>query len=648
MAKNNLPSWDETEEISTSPTSEALPSWDETEDASPSFLESVGQTAQDTLAGLADTTIGRTAAGLSSGISEMLPSLPSSVDSKLEAQGFKLPQDERSSWDKFKEGYYGGKESLKQTVEDARERSPISTTIGSIGSEISQMNPIAKGLGLAGKTGSKALDLAKLLGVGAGEGALSEISRGDAKLLEGDVSGTLGEAGQGAALGAAGAGLGVAIPKVISKGVDTLGTALSAPKFLVKEFMETSKLQDPLRAVKKIFNRASRQGSGGVAGINKEVQGRAKNLAENIVTNIRTATSDIGKKIGGLRDLASQDAKVALKASFDGIDDVLNKFEASIPSVGGKTAKDFAKVKEFIKATRAGSKNLDEVDLKVAKKLSDELKSMTTNFIDGVEDIKDKELLALMRDFSKQIDNAVDSEVLAQLGTKYPDRVKEYTSNIDKYRVMKDLDAYAGTSTMRGRVKLTGAEKAKAGENIVGKLSDETYDIKSMMSQKEVYDSLNEAGLGKFADDISKQIEEINSGVQVLQYVNPQGAGIGTSLPRNLAAASISGAGKTYGNVKRAISPITEGVSKLVKGGMGKSQAFKKMVQDTMQGSDSEAIRDIGIQMEKAGKMRYSKVIKDLAEIKDPTQRAIRTHALMQQPAFRQDLRSTLGFDDEE
>lgn len=648
MAKNNLPSWDETEEISTSPTSEALPSWDETEDASPSFLESVGQTAQDTLAGLADTTIGRTAAGLSSGISEMLPSLPSSVDSKLEAQGFKLPQDERSSWDKFKEGYYGGKESLKQTVEDARERSPISTTIGSIGSEISQMNPIAKGLGLAGKTGSKALDLAKLLGVGAGEGALSEISRGDAKLLEGDVSGTLGEAGQGAALGAVGAGLGVAIPKVIGKGVDTLGTALSAPKFLVKEFMETSKLQDPLRAVKKIFNRASRQGSGGVAGINKEVQGRAKNLAENIVTNIRTATSDIGKKIGGLRDLASQDAKVALKASFDGIDDVLNKFEASIPSVGGKTAKDFAKVKEFIKATRAGSKNLDEVDLKVAKKLSDELKSMTTNFIDGVEDIKDKELLALMRDFSKQIDNAVDSEVLAQLGTKYPDRVKEYISNIDKYRVMKDLDAYAGTSTMRGRVKLTGAEKAKAGENIVGKLSDETYDIKSMMSQKEVYDSLNEAGLGKFADDISKQIEEINSGVQVLQYVNPQGAGIGTSLPRNLAAASISGAGKTYGNVKRAISPITEGVSKLVKGGMGKSQAFKKMVQDTMQGSDSEAIRDIGIQMEKAGKMRYSKVIKDLAEIKDPTQRAIRTHALMQQPAFRQDLRATLGFDDEE
>ncbi len=642
MAKNNVPTWDDTEELA--PTSQATPSWDDTEEVTTSTLDDVAQTLQDTLASTADTTIGRTAAGVSSGIAELF-SGKSDVDKQLEAQGFKLPQDDRSSWDKFKEGYYGGKESLKNTIEAARERSPIASTVGSIGSEISQMSPIAKGLGLAGKTGSKVGDLAKLLGVGGAEGALSEMSRGDAKLLEGDVSGTLQEGAEGGAMGVAAGALGVAVPKAIGKASESIG---DAGKFLKSELGGIAELQDPFRAAKKIFTRASRKGSGGVAGINKEVQGRAKNLAENIVGTIRTTTSDIGKKIGGLRQLASEDAKVAIKSSLDGIDKTLGKFEASIPNKVGKTAKDFDKVKSFLKDIRNSSGNLDELDLKKAKKLSDELKSMTTNFIDGVEDIKDKELLAIMRDFSKQIDDVVDAQVVEQLKNKFPDRVNEYLNNVQKYRVMKDLDSYAGTSTMRGRIKVTGAEKAKAGESIVGKLSDETYDIQSMMSQKEVYDSLNEAGLGKFADDIAKQIEEINSGVQVLQYINPQGAGVGTSIPRNLAATGIATAGKVKGVAERVVSPLTSGVKKLMDSGVSKTDAIKRTMQTTMQGSDSAAIKGIADQMEKAGKMRFSKVIRDLAEIKDPTQRAIRTHALMQQPAFRQDLRATIGLDNDE
>jgi len=615
----------------------------------PSTFSTVGQTAQDILASTADTTLGRTAAGLSSGLAELF-SGKSDVDKQLEAQGFTLPQDERSSWDKFKEGYYGGKESLKQTIDAARERSPIASTVGSIGSEISQMSPIAKGLGIAGKTGSKALDLAKMLGVGAGEGALSEISRGDAKLLEGDLVGTLEEGAQGAALGAAGAAVGAAVPKLVGgavKGVKGLtDTAGDAAKFLSDENAYISKAQEPIRAIKKIYQRASRQGSGGVAGLQEELQGQAKKLANRLVTTVRETTTDIGKKIGGLRDLASENAKVGLKGSIDAIDNTLANFKQSLPNEIGKTAKDYNKVKAFVDDIRKTMKDLDNIDLKKAKKLSDELKSMTTNFIDGVEDIKDKELLAIMRDFSKQIDDVVDSSVVEQLKRKYPDRVEEYLKIKDDYRSMKDLDSYIGTSTMRGRIKVTGAEKAKAGEAAVRALSDESNELTSLMKRKEVSDLLNKAGLGKFNDDIFDTLKDINDAAHALNYLNS--SEISSSLLKRGASLAAASAGKVAGKVTRATDPIKESINKLVKAGNSKTEAMTKYVKSTMQSSDSEAIRGLADKMEKAGKMRYSKIIRDLAETTDPTQKAIRTHALMQQPAFRQDLRATLGIDEEE
>lgn len=619
-------------------------------------LTSLGQTAQDVLTGTAGSTLGRFAGGLSSGLTELLSKYvapESDVDKQLREQGFKVKgaEADESAFETFKRGYYGGKESLEAELAKARERSPIATTLGEIGSEIGAGSAVAKGLGVAGKTGSKIKDLAKLLGAGATEGAASELARGEAKLLEGDIAGTAEELGEGTVFGLATAGLAeVASPAI--KAITGAGKAAkSGAKFVGEELGEAGKLADPLRATKKLFTRAMRPGSGGIKGIGKEVQGRAKSLADNIVTTVRGSRGEIGKKLGGLKALATEQADVALGDSFDNIGAVLDDFATKVPAEASKTAKDLSKVRTFVDSVLEGADDINKVDLKKAVKISDELKRMTTNFLDGAEDIKDKELLALMRDFSKKIDDSVDSVIINQLQDKFPDRVAEFVRNKEKYRALSDLEAYAGLSTMGGRIKVKGAEKTRAAENLVKKLSDETYDIKAMMAEKEMRTLLEEAGLGKFAKEIEGQIGEINAGVQVLQYLNPQGAGLATSVPRSAAATAISSAGKVAGKVQRAAKPLgklRDAIKESVGKGADKASAVNSSVSNWLKGSDSKAVQELADAMESAGKMRFSKAVKSIAETKDPVQKAIRMHALMQQPAFRQDLRATIGIDDEE
>jgi len=641
-----LPKWEDTEEV------ESLPTWEETEDfaeeAAPesSALDTVGQTLQDLLIGTADTTVGRTAAGVSSGVVELLSRyIDSPTDRKLRAEGFKLPEEERSKWDAFTEGYYGGKESLKGTVEEARERSPIATTLGSVASEISQSAAPVSKLGLVGKSGSKIKDVAKLLGVGAVEGSLAEMSMGDARLLEGDVAGTLGEAAEGAALGAVGAGVGAAALPSLLKGLGVVG---GAKKFLSRESKAVSKLQDVSRGLSKVYSRAKRSGSGGVEGLTKEVKGRAVSLSKDVVSTVRKARTEIGTKIGGMRKLATEDADVGLRDSIERIDEVLGEFRLKLPFAASKTGKDLKKVTDYLGGIKSEVPDLSKVELKRAVKISEELKSMTTNFMDGVEDIKDKELLAIMRDFSRGIDDIVDEKVMAQLGDKFPDRVEEYLKFKQKYGSLSDLEAYTGTTTMSGRVKVKSAELQKAGETIVNDLAEESDNVRSMMKQKVIRDTLNDAGLGKFADHIDRQIKEITDGIQAIQYINPQGTGAKTSFWRRTTAITAASAGKISGETGRALAPVTklkDTVAGFIKGGMDNTQALSKSMNEWMKSANNKHMSELGEALERAGKMRFSKVLKNMAELKDPVQKAIRMHALMQQPAFRQDLRSVLGLE---
>jgi len=646
------PKWEDTENWETvdqTPTWEDTESWEEVgaEAAAPQDGGAV-ETAQDFLTGMADTTVGRVAGGISSGVYDLLSKYiapESDVDKKLRAEGFDVKEKTPgSAWETFKEGYYGGKESIQKSAEEARERSPIAATTGGITSELAQMALPAKALGVTGKAATKAGEVAKVLGVGALEGAASEASRGDARLLEGDIEGTMKELSEGAQIGTLSAGLGLGAGKLL-KSVPGVG---KGAKFLKEEVEAISKEADPLTAAKKMFTRAMRPGSGGIKGISKEVQGRAKGLADNIVNTVRKSRTEIGQQIGGLRKLATEQAEVKLDTAFGEIDDVLEKFRSNLPSSTSKTAKDFKKVADYLKSIKTQNADLSALDLKKASKISDELKAMTTNFIDGAEDIKDKELLAIMRDFSKRIDNIVDDEVIEQLTKKYPDRVNEFLRNKDKYSALSDLEAYAGTSTMSGRVKIKGAEKAKAGEALIKKLSDETYDISAMMSEKEISDLLNESGLGKFADEIRSQIKEINAGVQVLQYLNPQGAGFFTTFPRGAAAVGLTTAGKVTGKAKQAARPITElskSVREMVGKGSTEAQAMVSSMSKWMQNTDSKSLESLGKALENAGKMRFSKVIQDISKMDDPVQKAIRMHAITQQPAFRQDLRGILDLD---
>lgn len=642
MAKNNDDLFEDVE-YQAQPSGESDSLFEDVDYQEPSLLDTIGETAYDTAVGVADTGLGRMVAGAKGGVGELFSGDES--ESLLDQ-----PEDKKSAIERFVKGYYEGKEDISQKAEQARERSPIATTVGSIGGEIASMAPIAKGaqaIGAVGKATSGLGKLAELVGVGAVEGAISGMGMGDAKLLEGDVAGTLEEAGEGALFGAGAAGIGVAAPKLLKgavKGTKAVGKGISG---IGEQAIDTLKLQDPASAFGKAYRRALK--GQGVSGVMREVQGRAKSLAKDLTGTVRGKRQIFGNKLGGLRDMADDGARVQLGESLGAMDNILDDFGKTVSPAETKTFKEYQDVRKWLKNT-IDSLQDGSVDLKRARKINDEMKRMATNFMDGSESIKDKELLARMRDLGQVIDDSVDMTTLEQLKNKFPDRVEEYMRLKEKYRTLADLEKYIGTTSMGSKVKI-GAQNKKAGEALVSRLADETYNLEAMMSQKELNDALMEVGLSGYSKQINSQIKEIKDGIQLLQYLNPQGAGIGTSLGRNVGATTASTAGKVVKKVDEATKPIRaikKGISDSIEKGAQKSQAVFSNVKQTLAGSDSEAIRALGKKMEEAGKMRFSKMVNDLAEIKDPTQRAIRSHALLSQPAFRQDVRSILGMDNEE
>lgn len=642
MAKNNDDLFEDVE-YQAQPSGESDSLFEDVDYQEPSLLDTIGETAYDTAVGIANTGLGRMAIGVKGGVGELIGGDES--ESLLDQ-----PEDQKSAIERFVKGYYEGKEDISKKAEQARERSPIATTVGNISAEIAAMAPIAKGaqaIGAVGKATSGLGKLAELVGVGAVEGAISGMGMGDAKLLEGDVAGTLEEAGEGALFGAGAAGIGAAAPKLLKGAVNTTKSVGKGIKNIGEGAIDTLKLQDPASAFGKAYRRALK--GQGVSGVMREVQGKAKALATDLTSTVRGKRKTVGEGLKGLRDMADEGARVELGESLNAMNNILDDFGKTVSPAEAKTFKEYKSVRNWLNETIASLQD-GSVDLKRARKINDEMKRMATNFMDGSESVKDKELLARMRDLSEVIEDGVDTTTLNQLKSKYSDRVKEYEKLKNNYRSLSELEKYIGTTSMGNRAKI-GAQNKKAGEALVGRLADETYNLEAMMTQKELNDTLMEVGLSDFSKSINSEIKEIKDGIQLLQYLNPQGAGIGTSLGRNVGATTASTAGKVVKKVDEATKPIRaikKGISDSIEKGAQKTQAVFSNVKQTLAGSDSEAIRAIGKKMEEAGKMRFSKMVNDLAEIKDPTQRAIRSHALLSQPAFRQDVRSILGMDNEE
>lgn len=312
-------------------------------------------------------------------ISQVMPD--SEVDAQLKAQGFTI-DDKQNLLDE----YYKGKEQFGQLSEQAAERSPALSTLGTLAGAGSSM---ALPIGAASTTAGR-------IAAGAGAGALANTMSGDARLLEGDFAGTAEEAALGAGLGAG-----------IGAGVEAL-PLVAVPFKKAGEFAseKISKIE-PIQELIELYKRSK-------AGINladkKAIGPLAEKSSEVAEEVLQPVTQNMQEVSAGYEQLKASPTR------FD-LQDTLQKSEQELAMA--PSASDEARmIKEDLlkKIQRSGkAENVDEIS-KLEKSLEkpvaskEELKQVSSEIKDIESRLKsnNRDLTLEETDAAKELLNEVN------------------------------------------------------------------------------------------------------------------------------------------------------------------------------------------------------------------------------------------------
>lgn len=501
---------------------------------------------------------------------------------------------------KLLDTYYEGKKGQKELKEKAAKDQPLSYYTSLVGGSVGGLGAttkLAAKLGKAGKllpsiTKTKDLSGAARIGKAATEGAkagtITSLTGGEAELLKGDVAGTAKETAESAIGGA-----------ILAGGLQIGGEAIKKGGKVIKE----SKLVGEL-------SEAFKKGTRGITTRTEEAFIRELGRARN-------AAKEIRDKIVGLRKETGGDIEAIRSAQTSGIQlsESIERFVQKLDNVPDITQNSLREKSKILKHINNINADLTDMGAKDAGKVVTHIKSLT-DLVEGKSPLKDKELQALVREFSKEATESVKSQVkdtdFIRLNKMYSklkslESAGKFKERFDPVKIEKEIDRFTNILT-----RAENPVKAQAAymdlDRFLTRLKDVSPEVHSKMAPK--------------LKDIQKTIEVVRETVDLPKFSEgflPAIFGRGKSI--SLRAANIAGEG--------------------AKGTKGFTQTFSKGLRKIIKKSTSENIRSTVVKIQESGSEAAKKYIQPLlraAEGTDANKNAI-MYGLYQQAAFRKILK---------
>jgi len=647
----------EPEQETTSFDPEAFIADEPVEDKGPSTLEKIGSTAQDALIAAGDTGLGHLAAGASRAVASISPidKLLSYVSQSPEQRAMeeeakkifeeadKKPLKVTIPETTLGEEFEGGRETLKTAIAHAKERSPVSANIASLGANIAEGVVGGKALGTAVKASS---GLSKAAKVGSGITDRLSILKTPAELAAiAGIEGGLVEAAkggdfeEGAKMGAvAGGVLGAGVPAVMGLAKFTGG--------MFKNLFE-GKAGDQIR---KLYQ----QGTEGVdpfaKGYVKDVARESEKIGRESIEKITKTRKNVGENLAKLRKENLGSETVDLEGRITGMIDELEVRRANTLSEGGKEHQSIDTLQSYLEDLNSKT-DLRAIPVDRLNKLSAELTDLVTDFTSPTR-IKDLDIAARAREFSQELTGDIDEIIKANLSKVDPKLAQQLDEAKESFGKLADLEIRLGLRGKKGP-KFSKADIDKKVEQFSSKFTKDKS-IEDVTKTEGFYDDMRAAGFGDTEiKTLQDNLDSVATEFDIYKTLNPsENVNVFSRIIRNLQTEIPLKAGQVAKSVQTKVTgPMKKNVQdmKSLLGKIKKSKTSQTIQSGVgvstkwLRNASPEKLVEVADQLPE----QLGRQLKKISEQPDVTKRAAYIHALSQQPAFRSIMKDLVGDDEE-